>query len=94
MKIDISHVAKLANLQISKEEESKFESQLSLVLDYISRLAEINTDNIEETSQTTGLENVMRDDIPTPSLPQGDALSQDSNAHNGFFTVKGVFDDD
>lgn len=94
MKINISHIAKLANLQIAKDDEQKFESQLSSILDYITKLNEIDTNDIAETSQVTGLENITRQDKTLPSLSQADALSQAKSTHNGFFSVKGVFTDE
>lgn len=94
MKINISHVAKLANLPLTDQEKTKFEAQLSSVLDYIARLNEVDTSNIEETSQVTGLENVLREDKKMPSLPQATAMSQAKTTHNGLFAVKGVFENE
>lgn len=94
MKINISHVAKLANLTLTEEEKVRFETQLSSVLDYIARLNEVDTNDVEETSQVTGLENVLREDNEAPSLPQETALSQAKNTHNGLFAVKGIFENE
>jgi aspartyl-tRNA(Asn)/glutamyl-tRNA(Gln) amidotransferase subunit C len=94
MKIDVQHVAKLANLTITSEEESKFESQLSGVLDMVGKLNEVDTTGIVETSQVTGLENVTREDIARPSLTQEQALSNASAQHDGLFMVKGIFDEE
>lgn len=94
MLINIPHIAKLANLSIKKEDEKKFETQLSSVLDYIARLNEVNTSGVKETSQVTGLENITRQDKTLPSLSQADALSQTKSKHNGFFAVKGIFEDE
>lgn len=94
MKIDVRHVAKLANLEISPEEEKRFETQLSEVLDMVGKLNEIDTTGIQETSQVTGLENVTREDIPKQSLSQEEALSNATAQHNGLFMVKGIFDNE
>ncbi len=94
MKIDVTHVAKLANLPLKEEEIKKFESQLSQVLDYIKKLEEVDTSDVKPTSQVTGLENVLREDKARPSLPQDIALSQASATHNGFFQVKGIFEEE
>lgn len=94
MKINISHVAKLANLPLNDEEKNIFEKQLSSVLEYINKLSEVDTENIEETSQVTGLENVLREDEAGLSLPQDTALSQAKDTHNGMFAVKGIFDNE
>lgn len=94
MKINIPHIAKLANLQIATDEEQKFEIQLSAVLEYITKLNEVDTTGVAETSQVTGLENVTRKDTTEPSLPQSLALSQAKSTHNNLFAVKGVFADE
>ncbi len=94
MKIDISHLAKLANLPLSKEEIKKFEKQLLEVLGYVNQLQEINTKNIEPTSQVTGLKNVMDEDTPRPSLSQREVLSGAKTKHNNKFQVKGIFDNE
>lgn len=93
MKIDVNHIAKLANLPLSKEEQKKFESQLSSVLEYVNKLKEIDTKNVELTSQVTGLENITREDEAKPSLSQEEALSNTKSNHNGFFKVKAILEE-
>lgn len=92
MKINVSHVAKLANLTLSGEEKRKFETQLSSILEYVEKLKKVDTRDVEPTSQVTGLENVLREDEPTPSLPQEDVLKNAKSKHNGFFKVKAILD--
>lgn len=87
MKIDVPHIAKLANLPLKPEEEKKFEKQLSEILTYVEKLKEVNTENVEATSQVTGLENVTREDAAAPSLSQDEALSNTKSQHNGFVKV-------
>lgn len=94
MKIDVGHVAKLANLPLTAEEKKKFEGQLSETLDYVNQLEETDTTGIEPTSQVTGLENVTRDDVVTPSLPQEEVLKNTKSVHNGFIKVKAILGND
>ncbi|OGH31580.1 MAG: hypothetical protein A3J69_00890 [Candidatus Levybacteria bacterium RIFCSPHIGHO2_02_FULL_42_12] len=91
MKIDIAHVAKLANLPLSPKEEKKFEKQLSDVLGYIQKLNEVDTENVEPTFQVTGLETIVRCDTTFPSLSQDEALSGSTSTYNGLFKVKAIF---
>lgn len=58
----VRHVAKLARIKLTDEEVKKFGKQLSSVLDYVNILAEVDTKDIPETSQVTGLQNVMDKD--------------------------------
>ena len=90
MKIDVSHVAKLANLPLKPDEEKRFEKQLSEILSYVEKLKEVDTKNVEITSQVTGLENVTREDETSPSLSQEEALSKAKTKHNELFKVKAI----
>lgn len=90
VKINVKHTALLANLKLTSQEEKKFEGQLSSILDYVNKLQEVDTENTEETSQVTGLENVTREDNASPSLSQEEVLSNAKSVHNGFFKVKAV----
>lgn len=90
MKIDVRHVAKLANLPLKKEEEKKFEKQLSEILSYIEKLKEVDTENVEITSQVTGLENVTREDEAKPSMTQEEALSNTKSQVNGMIKVPAI----
>lgn len=92
MKINVSHIAKLANLSLKEEEKEKFEKQLSSILDYVKKLEEVDTSKVEPTPQVTGLENITREDQTIPSLSQEEALSNAKNKHNGFFKVKTILE--
>lgn len=93
MKINVSHIAKLANLSLSEQEKKKFEKQLSETIAYIDKLGEINTKDIQPTSQVTGLKNITREDEVTPSLSQEDVLKNAKSTHNGFFKVTAILED-
>lgn len=60
----VTHVATLARIGLSKEEIEKFRTQLSGILDYVEMLSEVDTTGIEPTAQVTGLTNVTREDAP------------------------------
>ena len=90
---EVKHVAKLAKLNLSEKELTKFQKQLSDVIDYINKLREVNTDEVEPTSQVTNLENVFREDEVKPSLTQKEVLSNTNSSHDGFFKVKAVFEE-
>lgn len=92
MKIDVLHIAKLANLPLREDEIKKYEAQLLEILQYIEILKKVNTDDIAETSQVTGLENVTKQDQTTPSLSQAETLSNTKSQHNGFFKVKAILE--
>lgn len=90
MKIDVAHVAKLANLPLKPQEKEKFEKQLTEILSYVEKLKEVDTKNAEITSQVTGFENVTREDVATSSITQEEALSGAKKQHNGLFKVRAI----
>ena len=92
MKINIAHIAKLANIPVSHEEEKKLEQELESTLIQVGRLEEIATENIIPTFQVTGLQNVWREDEIVPSLTQEEALKNAKKTHNGFFVVPAILE--
>lgn len=93
MKINITHIAKLANLPLSKEEEKKLAAQLETTLEHIERLKEIDTTTITGTNEVTGLEDVLREDVAMPSLLQEEALINAKKSYNGFFVVPAILEE-
>lgn len=92
MKIDVSRVAKLANLPLSPKEKEKFEKQLSEIFNYFEKLKQINTSTIKETSQVTELRNITREDAVKPCFPQKDALLNAKDQYNNLFKIKAILD--
>ena len=84
---DIKHVAKLAKLSLSSKEISLYRMQLTKVIEYINELDEVDTNDIKPTSQTTGLDNVTRDDVIKESLSKDDALSGSDSTYKDYFKV-------
>lgn len=60
---DVKHIAALAKIHVSDNEAEKYAGQLSGVLDFFAQLQEVDTDGVAETSQVTGLQNQLREDV-------------------------------
>ncbi|MBI2762259.1 MAG: Asp-tRNA(Asn)/Glu-tRNA(Gln) amidotransferase subunit GatC [Chloroflexi bacterium] len=83
---EVEHVAFLARLGMSPAELDRLQGQLNQILDQYAKLAELDTDAIPPTAQTIELENILRDDVVTPSLPR-DAVLANAPEHRGAFIV-------
>lgn len=81
---DVEHVAHLARLGLTEGELSLLEGQLNNILDQYAKLAELDTDAIPPTAQTIELENILREDVVTPSLSVEDALRNAPDAAGGY----------
>lgn len=62
-KEEIIKIARLSRLQLTEEEITKYQEELSGVFDFFEMLEEVDTDGVEPTSQVTGLKNGLRADI-------------------------------
>jgi aspartyl-tRNA(Asn)/glutamyl-tRNA(Gln) amidotransferase subunit C len=88
----VKHIAILARLGLSEEETEKFRGQLSDILENFAVLQEVDTTDIQPTSQVTGMRNVTSADEITPSLPQNKILENAPRTENGFFKIKAVLE--
>ena len=61
-KEEVEHIAKLARLGLTEKEIGKFQKELSLILDYVEKLKEVDVSKVEPTSHPLKVENVMRKD--------------------------------
>ena len=89
-KEDIKRLSDLADLDVSGQ-EGKLSEVLSETLDYVKTLEELDTENIEETFQVTGLTNVFRDEGSDDPLTKEQALSNARETDSGLFSTKAVF---
>lgn len=60
---EVEHIAELARIELTKEENNKFADELSDILGYVELLQEVDTNQVEPLSQATGTVNVLREDI-------------------------------
>jgi aspartyl-tRNA(Asn)/glutamyl-tRNA(Gln) amidotransferase subunit C len=87
---DVEHVAHLARLGLTDDELARLEGQLNHILEQYERLAELDTEAIPPTAQTIELENILRDDVVTPSLPVEAVLANAAATDDGFIVVPRV----
>ena len=91
-KEELAHVALLSRLELSDEMAEKTAAQLSQILDYIAKLDELDTSDVEPMSHPGALSSVFRDDVPTGSLPREEATRNAPAEVEGFFRVPRVIE--
>ncbi|KKP67604.1 MAG: Aspartyl/glutamyl-tRNA(Asn/Gln) amidotransferase subunit C [Candidatus Roizmanbacteria bacterium GW2011_GWA2_35_19] len=89
---DILHIAKLGNLTLNENEIELFKQQLSSVIEYINKLQEVNTEDVEPSSQITGLTDVLREDKINNerTLTSEQALANTKSKEKNLFKVKAI----
>jgi len=88
----VEHIAALARIGLSDDEMERMQEQLSSILDHISSLQEVDTDDIPPTAQVIQLQNVMRDDVVQPSLSRDEVLANAPRSEDGYLKVNAVLD--
>lgn len=92
MKISTEHLSQLARLSLSEEEKRLFGSQLDSILNYMDKLNELDTGNVEPTSHVISINNVVRDDLQKPSLSREEALKNAPDKTDKFFRVPKIIE--
>jgi aspartyl-tRNA(Asn)/glutamyl-tRNA(Gln) amidotransferase subunit C len=87
---DVEHVAHLARLGLTEAEITLLQGQLNHIVEQYAKLAELDTEAIPPTAQTIELENILRDDVVTPSLPVDEVLRNASDAADGYIVVPAI----
>ena len=87
---DVQKVAVLARLELSDAELDTMTAQMGDVLDYMSLLAEVDTDKVEPMAHALDVSDVFRDDTVRPSLERADALANAPRADGEYYLVPAV----
>ncbi|MEW6212180.1 MAG: Asp-tRNA(Asn)/Glu-tRNA(Gln) amidotransferase subunit GatC [Acidobacteriota bacterium] len=91
---DVEKIAELARLELTLDETESFTHQLASILNYIDKLNELDTTNVEQMSHcstaTGDPDYARRDDQTRPSLGQSAAVENAPDHEAGFFKVPKV----
>jgi len=91
-KQEVDHVALLARLKFSETEKERFTTQLNTILEYMDKLKELDTTQVEPTFHALARTNVFREDQVLSSNPQDLSLSNAPDADRGFFRVPKIIE--
>ena len=83
----IQYVAALAKLKLSKEEKEKAKQDLGNILEYITTMNELDTDDIEPLSHVHSIRNVFREDSVENEANRDCLLSNAPAQKDGCFMV-------
>lgn len=89
-KENVKHIAELARLGLTAEEITKYQKELSKILEYIDKLKEVDIEGIEPTSHPFLVKNVMRKDEQAGKRQAAKLLKLAPKTYKGFLKVKSV----
>ncbi|MEW5869207.1 MAG: Asp-tRNA(Asn)/Glu-tRNA(Gln) amidotransferase subunit GatC [Chloroflexota bacterium] len=89
---EVEHIAELARLQLSRAEVSRFQQQLSAILDYVASLQALDTSDIPPASNLFQDDSRLRPDSPGASLSSSELLQNAPQVEQGQFRVPPVLE--
>lgn len=89
----VKRVALLSRLELTDDEVAQFSTQLSAIVEYIEKLNELDTEKVEPLAHCLPVHNILREDIPCPSLSNEKAVSNAPDEIDGYFKVPKILDD-
>lgn len=88
----VKHIALLSRLELKDEEIEVYQQQLSRILEYVEKLNEVDTKDVEPTSHVLSLNNIFREDLVKESLSREEVLRNAPDPTDKFFRVPKIIE--
>ncbi len=88
----VKHISLLSRLELDEGEIEVYQEQLSRIIDYVEKLNEVDTQEVEPTSHVLTLNNVFREDVVKGSLSREEALRNSPDCTEKFFRVPKIIE--
>ena len=82
---EVMHVARLARLELSEDEVTRFQEQLSAILEAVSKVSELDLADVAPTSHPLEIANAWDEDEPRESLSLDDAFANAPDREGDLF---------
>jgi aspartyl-tRNA(Asn)/glutamyl-tRNA(Gln) amidotransferase subunit C len=92
-KDDVRHVARLANLVLTEEEEARMAGELSQILEYVARLEGLDTTGVAPLAHVHDVACPEREDAVRPSLPAEKAVENAPETDGAAFSVPRIIEE-
>lgn len=83
----VAYVAELAHLKLGDEQKAQAASDLSRMIGYVDKLAQLDTEGVEPMSHAFPVTNVFREDEVRGSMDRGLILKNAPASKEGCFLV-------
>ena len=88
----VKHIAHLARLEFKGEELEASRGDMEKIIDFMDKLSEIDTENIEPLIFMNENVNVLREDVSNQTLTKENALSNAPKSDSDYFRISKVLD--
>ena len=84
---EVKKIAELSRLSLTNEELKKRTKDMNNILDYMDKLNEIDTENVEELYNVHDMNNSLREDNYESSLDKKYVLANSPNSNSDYIEV-------
>lgn len=88
----VRHIALLARLELTADEEQRMLGDLEEMLDYVDKLNQLDTDAVEPTAQVGDIGAAVRDDVVTNRADPDSILANAPAAREQMFMVPKIIE--
>ena len=89
---DVAHIANLARLEFNQQELDQFQENLKRILDYISKLNQLDTNEVLPTSHVIRIRNVTKADEVIQRYDRQQILANAASQEKGYFEVPKIIE--
>jgi aspartyl-tRNA(Asn)/glutamyl-tRNA(Gln) amidotransferase subunit C len=86
-KEEVLHVARLARLELTDDEVTKFQEQLSAILEAVSTVSELDLSDVPPTAHPLEIQNAWAEDAPHECLSHDEAFANAPDRDGDYFRV-------
>jgi aspartyl-tRNA(Asn)/glutamyl-tRNA(Gln) amidotransferase subunit C len=84
---EVLHVARLARLELTDGEVTRFQEQLSAILGAVSKVSELDLSDVPPTAHPLEISNAWADDEPRPCLSLDEVFANAPDREGDLFKV-------
>lgn len=88
----LDHIAHLARLSFEGEERSAIKQDMKNITDFMNKLEELDTSDVEPLKFMLDEVNVLREDIPRATITHEEALKNAPKKDSDYFRIPKVLD--
>jgi len=89
---EVERIAQLARVGVTEADVTRFQAQLSVILDSFAALASLDTMGVPPTAHTLPLANIERSDVSRPSYEPDAILANAPLRQDDFIRVRRVLE--
>jgi len=86
----VKHIAHLARLEFKGEELEAIKGDMEKIIDFMDKLSEIDTENVEPLIFMNENVNVLREDVSNQTLTKENALANAPKSDSDYFRIPKV----